>query len=98
LVALLIPFSFSQHRRSFLNFPLPAPFLPVLKNALVLRGQLLIFLSSKIVALFSFTTSRFLFNSPWHQLVSRVPPKKTQSLMSVCHLSGRGLGLELKLE
>ncbi len=36
LAALLVLFSFSQHRRSFLHFPLLAPFLPVLKNALVL--------------------------------------------------------------
>jgi len=56
------------------------------------------FLSSKIAALFSFTNSRFLFNfdRSWNKLVSRVPPKKTQSLMSVCQLSGWGLGLELE--
>ncbi len=30
--------------------------------------------------------------------MSRVPPKKTQSLMSVCQLSDWGLGLELEPE
>ena len=58
------------------------------------------FLSSKIVAPSPSppqdSYSTLLFVRSWNQLVSRVPPKKTQSLMSVCHLSGRGLVLELR--
>ena len=102
LAALLVPFSFSQHRRSFLNFPLLAPFLPVLKNTLVLISwstarlsfHRRLWLSSPSPPQDSYST--LLFVRSWNQLVSRVPPKKTQSLMSVCHLSGRGLVLELR--